>query len=57
MIHVLFVASGRYGVVGRTGLGAVLHSFLWVSDVSYISRMVWYRELMSLMCCSGIRCL
>jgi hypothetical protein len=42
--HVLLVASGRYGVVGRTGLGAVLRSFLWVSDVSYTSRMVWYEH-------------
>jgi hypothetical protein len=28
VIHVLFVATGRYGVVGRTGIGAVLRSFL-----------------------------
>jgi hypothetical protein len=57
VIHVMFVDSGRYGIVGRTGLGAVLLSFLWVSDVWYRSSMVWYSGLMSLMCCSGIRCL
>jgi hypothetical protein len=43
VIHVLFDASGRYSVVGRTGLGAVLSLFLLVSDVLYTSRMVWYR--------------
>jgi hypothetical protein len=47
LIHILFDASGSYGVVGKTGLGVVLSSFLWVNDVSYTSRMVWYRGLMS----------
>jgi len=57
VIYILFVASGRCGYVGRTGLGVVLHLFLCVSDMLCMSSMVWYWGLLSLMCCSGIRCL
>ena len=47
------------GATSEEELVSVWYWFLLrcVSDVSYTSRMVWYKELMSCMCCWGISCL